>query len=218
MDRIRIIVTDDHRLMREGLSALMAHEDDMEVIGEAANGEEAINLVRERQPDIVLMDILMPGMNGLEAARWIQEVDPHVGVIVLSMEVSKEYVTAAIKSGVDGYLPKNIGKSDLLNAVRMVSHGQRYFSEAIKKLIFEDFYLEEKLKGPKRGASGELTRREMEVLRLVAYGRTNAEIAEDLSISIKTVETHKSRVLLKLGVTNNNAVVHYAIKHNLIPT
>lgn len=218
MDRIRIIVTDDHRLMREGLSALMAHEDDMEVIGEAANGEEAINLVRERQPDIVLMDILMPGMNGLEAARWIQEVDPHVGVIVLSMEVSKEYVTAAIKSGVDGYLPKNIGKSDLLNAVRMVSQGQRYFSEAIKKLIFEDFYLEEKLKGPKRGASGELTRREMEVLRLVAYGRTNAEIAEDLSISIKTVETHKSRVLLKLGVTNNNAVVHYAIKHNLIPT
>src|SRR5690606_37264583 len=130
MDRIRIIVTDDHRLMREGLSAMMAHEDDMEVIGEAANGEEAINLVRERQPDIVLMDILMPGMNGLEAARWIQEVDPHVRVIVISMEVSKEYVTAAIKSGVDGYLPKNIGKSDLLSAVRMVSQGQRYFSEA----------------------------------------------------------------------------------------
>ena len=155
-------------------------------------------------------------MKGIEAARWIKGIDEEIRIIILTMEISKDYVTAAIKSGVDGYLPKNISKGVLLEAIRTVYKGERYFNEAIKKLIFEDFYTVEKLKGPRKVVANQLTKRENEVLALVASGKSNSEVADVLCISVKTVETHKTHILMKLGLNNNSELVRYAIKNNII--
>jgi DNA-binding NarL/FixJ family response regulator len=216
MDKIRIIIADDHQLVREGIEAMVKGVSDMEVVGMASSGEDAINLVRTNKPDVVLMDIIMPGMNGIEATRWIKEIDQRIRIIIVTMEISKEYVSAGIKSGVDGYLPKDISKKTLLEAIRAVHAGERYFNDAIKKLIFEDFYTVEKLKNPKKVLPNQLTKREAEVLALVASGKSNKEIAEVLFISVKTVETHKTHILIKLGLNNNAELIRYAIKNNII--
>lgn len=216
MDRIKILIADDHQLVREGVESMLSGATDVEVVGVASSGEEAINVAREAQPHVVLMDIVMPGMNGIEASRWIKEIDEKIRVIIVTMEISKEYVSAAIKSGVDGYLPKDISKDVLLEAIRSVYNGDRYFNDAIKKLIFEDFYSLEKLKNPRKALPNQLTKRETEVLALVAAGKSNREVAEGLSISIKTVETHKTHILIKLGLNNNSELIRYAVKNNII--
>ena len=216
MDRIKILITDDHQLVREGIEAMLSGLKGFEIVGCASSGEEAINLSRQLKPDVVLLDIIMPGMNGIEAARWIKEIDGEIRVVIVTMEISKDYVTAAIKSGVDGYLPKNIGKNTLVEAIRSVNKGERYFVDAIKKLVFEDFYTAEKSRNPRRTLPNELTKREIEVLALVAAGKSNKEVSEDLAISVKTVETHKTHILIKLGLNNNTELIRYAVKHNII--
>lgn len=216
MNKIKLLIADDHKLIREGIESMIGGVQDIEIIGLVSTGEDAINMARASRPDVVLMDIIMPGMNGIEASRWIKEEDNTIKVIIVTMEISKDYVSAAIKSGVDGYLPKDIGKEILLDAIRTVHSGVRYFNDAIKKLIFEDFYTVEKLKSPRKTLSNQLTKREMEVLALVASGKSNREIAETLSISVKTVETHKTHILIKLGLNNNSELVRYAVKNNII--
>lgn len=216
MNRIKILIADDHRLVRDGMEAMLSATPDMEIVAMVGSGEEAINQVRTDRPDVVLLDIIMPGMNGIEAARWIKEIDETIRVILITMEVSKDYVSAGIKSGVDGYLPKNSSKETLLEAIRAVYAGERYFNDAIKKLIFEDFYTVEKLKNPKKALPNQLTKRESEVLALVAGGNSNKEIAEALDISVKTVETHKTHILIKLGLNNNSELVRFAIKNNIV--
>lgn len=216
MDKIKVLIADDHQLVREGIQSMLSAAKDIEIIGTVPSGEEAINVTRSTPPDVVLMDILMPGMNGIEAARWIKEIDNNIRVIIVTMEISKEYVSAAIKSGVDGYLPKDISKETLLEAIGSVYHGERYFNDAIKKLIFEDFYSVEKLKNPKKALPNQLTKRELEVLALVATGKSNREVAESLFISVKTVETHKTHILIKLGLNNNSELIRYAVKNNII--
>jgi DNA-binding NarL/FixJ family response regulator len=216
MERIKILITDDHQLVREGMEAMFQGVSDIEVVGLAANGEDAINLAREHKPDVVLMDIVMPGMSGIEAARWIKEIDENIRIVILTMEISKDHVSAAIKSKVDGYLPKDIGKETLLEAIRSVYSGTQYFYDAIKKLIFEDFYSVEKLKKPKKTLPNQLTKRESEVLALVASGKSNRDVAEALFISVKTVETHKTHILIKLGLNNNAELVRYAVRNNII--
>ena len=216
MNKIKVLIADDHQLVREGIQSMLSAADDIEVIGLVPSGEEAINATRANPANVVLMDIIMPGMSGIEAARWIKEANSAVRVIIVTMEISKEYVSAAIKSGVDGYLPKDIGKETLLEAIRSVHQGERYFNDAIKKLIFEDFYSVEKLKNPKKVLPNQLTKREMEVLALVATGKSNREVAEALFISVKTVETHKTHILIKLGLNNNSELIRYAVKNNII--
>ena len=216
MEKIRILIADDHQLVREGMEAMLAGTPDFEIVGLVSSGEDAINLARETAPHVVLMDIVMPGMSGIEASRWIRENDERIRVIIVTMEISKDFVSAAIKSGVDGYLPKDIGKETLTEAIRAVHKGERYFNDAIKKLIFEDFYTVEKLKNPKKTLPNQLTRRETEVLALVASGKSNKDIAEVLFISVKTVETHKTHILIKLGLNNNSELIRYAVKNNII--
>jgi len=216
MDKIRLLIADDHKLVREGIKSMLSGVEEIEVVGMASSGEEAINIARAELPDVVLMDIIMTGMNGIEAARWVKEIQDRIKVIVVTMEVSKDYVSAAIKSGVDGYLPKDIGREVLLDAILTVHKGKQYFNDAIKKLIFEDFYAVEKLKNPKKALPNQLTKREMEVLALVAAGKSNRDIAEALFISVKTVETHKTHVLIKLGLNNNAELVRYAVKNKII--
>ena len=216
MDKIRLLIADDHKLVREGIKSMLSGVEEIEVVGMASSGEEAINIARAELPDVVLMDIIMTGMNGIEAARWVKEIQDGIKVIVVTMEVSKDYVSAAIKSGVDGYLPKDIGREVLLDAILTVHKGKQYFNDAIKKLIFEDFYAVEKLKNPKKALPNQLTKREMEVLALVAAGKSNRDIAEALFISVKTVETHKTHILIKLGLNNNAELVRYAVKNKII--
>lgn len=216
MDNIKVLIADDHQLVREGIHSMLSTAADIEIIGTVPSGEEAINVMRSRPADVVLMDIIMPGMNGIEAARWIKEIDNNIRIIIVTMEISKDYVSAAIKSDVDGYLPKDISNETLLEAIRSVYQGQRYFNDAIKKLIFEDFYSEEKRKNPRKALPNQLTKREMEVLALVAKGRSNREVADALSISVKTVETHKTHILIKLGLNNNAELMRYAAKNNII--
>lgn len=214
--RIKILLTDDHKLIRDGIQSLLEKTEDMVVIGSVSSGEEAINAAREDRPDVILMDILMGGMTGIEATRWIKESDPTIKIILVTMEISKEYVSAGIKSGVDGYLPKDVDKETLLQAIRSVYGGERFFNDAIMKLVFEDFYTHEKVKSADKKLPNDLTKREFEVLALVASGKTNKELADVLFISIKTVETHKMHIMEKLGLRNSTELVRYAIKNNII--
>lgn len=215
---IKILLVDDHSLMREGMAAMLRDTEDIEIVGSIPSGEEAVNLVDQVKPNIILMDIMLRGMTGIEATRWIKERDPSIKIILISMEVSKDYISAGIKSGVDGYLHKDSEKSTLIDAIRMVYKGGRYFNEAITSLVFEDFYKHEKTGKPKeKKLSQDLTKREHEILELVAEGKSNREVGETLFISVKTVETHKTHILEKLGLRNTAELVKYAIKNNIIP-
>lgn len=215
-EKIKVLLTDDHKLIREGIQSMLKDTSDIEVVGSVSSGEDAVNEVRQNRPDVVLMDIMMSGMTGIEATRWIKENDATIKIIIVTMEVSKEYVSAAIKSGVDGYLPKDVDREMLLQAIRTVHRGERFFNDAIMKLVFEDFYSHEKLKNPIKKLPHEITKREYEVLGLVASGKTNREVAELLFISIKTVETHKTNILEKLGLRNTTELIRYAIKNKII--
>jgi len=216
VERIKVLLVDDHQLIRDGIQSMLEHTDDLEMVGSVASGEDSINQVRENRPDVILMDIMMGGMTGIEATRWIKGFDSSIKVILLTMEISRDYVSAGIKSGVDGYLPKDVDKETLLEALRTVHRGGRFFNDAIMKLVFEDFYSHEKLKSTDKKLPNDLTKREYEVLGLVAAGKTNKELAEGLFISTKTVETHKTHIMEKLGLKNSTELVKYAIKNKII--
>jgi DNA-binding NarL/FixJ family response regulator len=216
-NKIRVAVADDHGLMRQGLISLLQGDESIEVIGNVDSGEGAVNLANELSPDIFLMDIVMKGMTGIEATRWIKEHNPKIKIILISSEVNKDYITAGIKSGIDGYLPKDTDKETLLIAIHSAMKGEKYFSPEITALVFQDFYLKEKDgKGLPTKKTQELTRREEEVLVLIAYGKSLREIADELFISVKTVESHKMHIQDKLGLTNAAQLVKYAIEHEMI--
>ncbi len=214
---VKILVVDDHSLMRDGIVSILEKEVGIEVCGSCASGEEAIGLVRELHPDVILMDIVMKGMTGIEAARWIKEQDKSLKVILCSMEIKKAYVTAGIQAGIDGYLQKDSSKEVLIEAIKTVCSGRTYFTEAITSLVFEDFYLKNKENQKReRVVSDDLTKREMEVLEQIATGLSTKEVADRLFISIKTVETHKAHILDKLGLKNTAEIVLYAVKNRII--
>ncbi|HYF70747.1 MAG TPA: response regulator transcription factor [Ohtaekwangia sp.] len=216
--KIRILLVDDHALIREGLKSIL-NIPDIEVVGVGSSGEEAITLAQELSPDIIMMDIVMPGITGIEATRWIKEQNSSIKIILLSMEIKKEFVSAGIQAGISGYLHKDVPKETLLEAVQQVSQGGKFFNEAITNLVFEDFYNRTKTTTApvKVETVSELTKREDEVLALVAQGLTNREVSEKLFISVKTVETHKAHILEKLGLKNTAELVKYAIKNKLVP-
>lgn len=214
---ISILLVDDHTLVRDGIASLLSNIDGISILASCSTGEEAIGLVSTLKPDLVLMDIVMTGMTGIEATRWIKEQNPDTKIILLSTEVKREFVAAGIKSGIDGYIPKDASLEILAKAIDTVMSGERFFTEAITKLVFEDFYLHEKT-GKKHihKVTEGLTKRESEVLELVAEGIGNREIGDRLFISVKTVETHKMHILDKLGLKNTTELVKYAIKNNII--
>jgi DNA-binding NarL/FixJ family response regulator len=217
-NKIRVLLVDDHAILREGIASILRTAEDIEVVGECSSGEEAINTFSDFKPDVILMDIMMKGMTGLEATRWIKEQNSAIKIIIISSEIRKEFVSNGIKCGIDGYLPKDVEKAILIEAIRtVVVENKKYFNAAVTSLVFEDFYNAEK-EGKKRErkiAKG-LTARESEVLELIASGKTNQEVADSLFISIKTVETHKANILDKLGLRNMTELIKYAIKNNII--
>ena len=214
----KVLIVDDHRLLRDGLTALLGQAEEIEIVGSVPSGEEAISIFPSLKPDVILMDIMMGGMTGIEATRWIKEQDPNTKVILISSEIKKELVTAGIQCGIDGYLPKDVDLAVLREAIRTVRNGGRYFNEAITNLVFEEFYQKKKLTNTQGKVTlpNDLTNREQEVLALVASGKSNQEVADELFISIKTVDTHKNHILDKLGLKNTAELVRYAIKNKLI--
>jgi DNA-binding NarL/FixJ family response regulator len=218
VERIKVLLVDDHTIVRDSIAIMLAQLDDIQIVGSLSSGEELISKMRELNPDVIIMDIHMKGMSGIEATRWVKERNNKIKVILLSMEVKKELVSAGIQSGIDGYLPKDVEKSTLIEAIRVVSKGEKYFNEAITNLVFEDFYNREvsSRQTKQHLQLTDLSKREMEVLQLVASGKSDKEVAEQLFISAKTVNTHKMHILDKLGLKNTAELVRYAIKNELI--
>lgn len=216
MSKIRVLIVDDHQLLRDGLAAMLKDVEHINVVGTASSGEEAINVAQDKVPDIILMDIMMSGMSGLEATRWIKEQNPIIKVIIVSMEVNQGLIGDGIKSGIEGYLPKDVDKATLVKAINKVNAGEKFFSDSITKIIFDSYYKQESGEKKEPAKNKDLTKREVEVLKEVAMGKSNQEVADTLFISIKTVETHKSHILDKLGLKNTAELVKYAIKNEII--
>lgn len=215
--KIKVVIVDDHALLRQGISSLICDAGDIEVLASVGSGEEAINLPQSQQPDLFLMDIMMKGMNGIETTRWIKEQSPDVKVILISSEVNKDFITAGVKVGIDGYLPKDVEKDQLVEVIRKVMRGEKAFSPEVMSLVFEDFYLQKTTgKGLPTKSSEELTKRENEVLAMFARGKSIREIADELFISVKTVETHKLHIQEKLKLSNTAQLVRYAIENKLV--
>lgn len=200
MDRIRVLIADDHPLFRDGLRALLASLPEAEVVGEAATGEDAIAQAAALQPDVILMDIQMPGANGIEATRRILHTSPHIGVIVVTMFEDDDSVFAAMRAGARGYILKGADQAEMLRGIRAVANGEALFSPAIAKRLITYF----STPGPAAPALAfpELTEREREILNLIARGSNNTEIAERLFLSPKTVRNHVSNIFSKLQVAD----------------
>jgi DNA-binding NarL/FixJ family response regulator len=205
--KVRVIIAEDHATVREGMRLIVGREPDMEVVGEAADGREALRLAREREPDVVLMDISMPGMDGLEATRRLREACPRVKVLALTRHDDYGFLTEMLRAGAKGYVLKQCSPSALTQAVRAVAAGQTYLDPSVTGKVM-DAYAEMR-PGNEDGES--ITGREEEVLRLIARGHSNKEIAARLSVSVKTVEAHKANGMRKLGIADRVAIVEYAI-------
>lgn len=220
-DKIKVVLVDDHRLVRDSIAIMLQQVDDIQIIGAFSNAEELLSKLKDLNPDVIIMDIMMNGMTGIEATHWVKDRFPRMKVIILSMEVKREFVSAGIQSGIDGYLPKDIEKNILIDAVRTVQRGEKYFNEAITTLVFEDFYNKERTSKQVKQHLGsnelsKLTKRELEILSLIAAGKSTKQVADELFISTKTVDTHKTHILDKLGLSNTAELVKYAIKNELI--
>jgi DNA-binding NarL/FixJ family response regulator len=213
---IRILLADDHAVVRDGLRAILEGQPDLRVVGDAADGREAVRLAAELWPDVVVMDLAMPELNGVEAMRRIHAQCPSVRVIILSMYSSTEHIYQALQAGARGYLLKEAAGAEVIDAVRAVQIGRRYLSRKISEAVLTD-YLRRQEPGDVQSPLARLSPREREILQLVAEGKTSAAIAAHLSLSPKTVETYRSRVMDKLGIHDLPGLVKFAIQHGLTP-
>lgn len=216
---ITLLVADDHTIVRRGLITLLSLHERMKVVGEAEDGRVALELATRLEPDVVLMDISMPGLNGLEATRQIKKQLPHVKILILTAHDNEEYVLEVIQSGANGYLLKNCAAEDLYNAILSIHSGHAFFSPSVSRILVDDY-----LKSTKSDGSGttpsrnepRLTAREREVLQLVAEGETHQQIAEILHISVRTVDTHCNNIMKKLDIHDTAGLVTYAIKNGIL--
>jgi two-component system response regulator NreC len=213
--KLKVLIADDHGVVRKGLRLLLEQYPEIEVAGEAANGREVVRLATELKPDVVLMDVAMPLLNGIDAAEQIRKNDDKIGVIMLTMHADEGYLLRALNAGVRGYLLKESAEDDLLRAVKAVSQGKPFFSPAITHTLLEDYMRVLKQEG--LSDSFELlTLREREVLQLLAEGKTNKEVASILDVSQYTVESHRTNLMQKLDLHNTAEIVLYAVRKNLV--
>lgn len=212
--KIRLLLVDDHALVREGVHLVLAAQPDMEVGGEAASGAQALELVRQQRPDIVLMDITMPGMNGIEATRAIVDMDLGVRVLGLTVHENPEYFFRMLAAGASGYVLKGATSAELVGAIRSVYQGGIYVSAGMASQMVGE-YLRYREKALKAGDDG-LTAREAEVLQLIARGSTNQQVAEALHLSVYTVQTHRANIMRKLGLENRQQLMKYAVRKGYV--
>jgi len=216
-EKYRILIVENHALLRAGLRALLSVKPEFEVVGEAANGHDAVAAARALEPDLVLMDISMPGMTGIEAIIDIKRRSPATRVIVVTMHKAEEYVQASLRAGASGYLLKDAGDEELQAAILAVLGGKIYLSADVSGAIIERYLAGEQPRGGVRRAQ-DLTHRERQILKLIAEGHRNRYIAEYFSLSIKTVEKHRSNLMQKLDLHNSSMLTSYAIEHGLLDT
>lgn len=214
MDKIRILLVDDHTILREGLRSLLERQPDFEVVAEAENGRQAVELAGLLKPDVVLMDIAMPLLNGLEATAQIRNQQRCTQILILTHHDHEEYIRRALAAGAAGYLLKDTDTTELVNAIRAVQRGESILSPAVTRLVIEDYLRWGDIK-PQDTSNG-LTQREREILQLIAEGYTNKQIAEILCISIKTVQAHRSNLMSKLDLHDKAELVKYAIQKKII--
>lgn len=215
MKRLRILLADDHVVMRTGLRALLERQPNLEVVGESENGRETIDLAASLKPDVVVMDVGMPVLNGIEATKTIVTEHPNIAVVILSMHVDESYVMRALKAGARGYLLKDSAPADLLSAIQAVSQNKSFFSPKVSRILAEDYVRVLKQKGAV-DSYDLLTSREREILQLLAEGKANKEVAAALNISPYTVETHRSHILEKLNLHNPAELILYAVRKGII--
>jgi len=213
--KIRILLADDHTILRAGLKMMLNAQPDMEIVGEAQDGRQSINEAQRLQPDIVLMDITMPDMNGIEATRQIKKLLPETRVLVLTMHEHDEYVFQALRAGASGYMLKEAVPTELITALRVIQSGQFYLSPTAQSVMVGD-YLQRVRAGEEKDSYSSLTEREREILKLVAEGYTNNQIAERLVISPKTVDTHRTHIMDKLNLHSRAELVKYAMRRGLL--
>ena len=214
-EKKRIVIAEDHRILREGLKSLLASRPEFEVVGEAEDGLDAISIVRESKPDLVLLDLSMPRLDGLSAIRDIKKVSPETRILALTIHTDEDYVLEAFNEGAHGYCLKDAGRAELLMAIESIFSGKPYFSPGIADKVL-DGYLEGRQKIKSTSAWETITRREREVLKLIGEGFKNKEIADLLFISVKTVEKHRSNIMKKLDLHNAATLTAYAIEKGLV--
>ncbi len=215
MAQIRILLADDHNIIRSGLRLLLEQQPDFKVVAEAADGREAVALAAKHHPDVVVLDIGMPQLNGIEATREIVAAEPQAQVVILSMHADEGYVLRALKAGARAYILKNAAEADLIRAVRSVSEGKSFFSPTISKLLLEDYVRQIRDKEVE-DSYDLLTSRERQILQLIAEGRSNKEVANILELSPFTVETHRGNILQKLNLHGVPELILYAVRKGII--
>lgn len=213
--KTRILLADDHMVMRSGLRMLLDKHEDLEVVGEADDGRQAVKLAAELEPDVVVIDIAMPQLNGIEATSQIVSARPKTAVVILSMHADEGYVMRALKYGAKAYLLKDSAEADLIRAVRAVREGKSFFSPAVSRMLLEDYVRQLRLRGSEDSYEL-LSSREREVLQLIAEGKTNKEIASLIHLSLHTVETHRTHILQKLNLHSVPELILYAVRKGII--
>jgi DNA-binding NarL/FixJ family response regulator len=215
MSKTRILLADDHGIVRKGLRFLLERQPDMEVVGEAKDGREAVRLSEELHPAIVIMDIAMPTLNGIDATAQIVKRDPKIGVIILSMHSDESYLVRVLTAGAKGYLLKDVAEMDLVRAVQAVAQGKSFFSPQISQALLEDYMRQLNQRGL-QDSYDLLTDREKEILQLLAEGKSNKEVAALLDLSVYTIETHRANLMQRLGLHSTAEIVLYAVRKKII--
>lgn len=215
MPKIRVLICDDHTILREGIHLLLDAQPDIEVVGEAVDGRDAVEKTNALKPDVILMDIAMPSLNGLEATKLVLRDNPNVRVLVLTMYESDEYLSQMLEAGAAGYVLKKVAGSELVYAIRAVHQGEAFLYPSITKRLVQD-YLRRVETGEERDSFNGLTDREREVLQLVAESHTNKQIADLLHVSVRTVQNHRAHIMEKLGMHDRGELIKYAIQKGII--
>ncbi len=215
--KIRVFLLDDHHLVRDGIKALLSEDKTIEVVGEASEGQELFRKIKHLRPDVVLADVSLPGMSGIEITRKITEDYPDTKVMMLSMYTNEEFITKSIKAGAKGYLPKNTTRKELTSAIQAVSQDREYFAGSVSHTLLSSF-VQKVRKHPenREDQAPSLTARETEILKLFARGLSNSDIANELFISIRTVESHKNHIMSKLGLKTPAELMLYAIRNKIV--
>ena len=215
MQKINILIADDHKIVRDGIISLLSNNKELNIIAEAENGTQVLNILSQKEVDLILMDISMPEMNGIECTKKIQEIYPEKHVLILSMYNEEQYINEVFKSGASGYILKNSGKEDLVNAINAVFSGNSYYSPEVTETYINSLVNTDESKSDNVHIINNLTSREFEILRLIVDEFSNQEIAEKLFVSVRTVDAHRRNLINKIGVRNTAGLVKFAISNDV---
>ena len=211
MGKIKVILVDDHQMFRDGVKSVLSDEENIEIIGEVGHANDLYKLLESKIPDLIITDISMPDISGIDITKYVSENFPEINILILSMHSNEEFITKALNAGANGYLPKDTSMNELLQAINSIAKGENYFNKGISDTILKAMVNKAKV-----SKNDTLTSRELEIVHQVVEGLSNKEIADKLNISVRTVDSHKNNILHKLGLKSSVELVKYAIKNNLV--